>query len=528
MRAGPSPFYLGLFIFFLVTSLLGCRAESGTAAGEEGVIAAELRSHVDYLASDDLAGRETGTPGIRKAEEYIAGEFRSYGLSPLPGQREMYHDVTLYRWGYDMEKTSLAFDLGEGFSELVAAMDFTPFPFSDAGQIEAGIVFAGYGITAPEYEYDDYSELDVEGKFVLLLRHEPNEADPQSVFNGTYHTRHALFRTKAVNARNHGAAGMILATDPLNHLTVEDLRFPDVYGLDPSEGGDQQGDDGRSSSGPDGESAGSIARGSSFLAVHVSQPVGEKIVGAAGRRMAELQRAVDRGTRPSKLAVRPGTARINIAHTEAAVIEARNVAGFLEGADAELKEQWIVVGGHHDHLGSYPGPGDTIYNGADDNASGVSGVLELAEAFSSLSERPARSMVFITFTGEEKGFLGSRAVLEDGVLPADRISFMMNLDMIGRGNNGLEIYGDGFTSSLRGIIGRTEGDIATKGAGTSSASDHVPFRQRRIPFLSFFTGDHENYHRPGDHGDRLDYSNMEAIVRLAYRILMELAAGSAE
>jgi hypothetical protein len=476
-------------------------------AGDDGIRAAELWRHVSYLASDSLAGRETGRPGVRKAERYIAREFKRVGLSPLPGREDYWVDFTLYRSGYAADGTSLAIDLGGRSKHGRAGIDFRPFPFSDEGVVEAPVVFVGYGITAPEHAYDDYGGIDVAGKIVLMLRHEPGEADPDSSFDGAASSRHARFTTKAGNAREHGAVGMLLVTDPLHHGPDEDLRLDGALSLTRPEE-------------PNSETDATSAE--PFLAVHVGQQLASKIAASAGHTLETLQRAVDGGAPAADFAMDGVRARIAVERSASTVaVPARNVAGFLEGRDPEMKDEWIVIGAHHDHLGGHPGGGDTVYNGADDNASGTAGVLALARAFAARPTGPRRSMAFVTFSGEEKGLLGSRALVEQRLISLDRIAFMLNLDMIGRNpDRSVQLYGDGYGRGVREIVDAANREIElpidVAGARYAGNSDHDAFFEEGIPFLFFFTGVHDDYHQLGDHADKLDYDRMETIVRLTY------------
>jgi hypothetical protein len=213
-------------------------------------------------------------------------------------------------------------------------------------------------------------------------------------------------------------------------------------------------------------------------------------------------------------------------------VQARNVVAYLEGSDPDLKDELVVIGGHHDHIGGFDGKGDTVFNGADDNASGTSGVLELAHAFASLPERPARSLVFATFSAEEKGLLGSRALVKGDALPIEDTVFMLNLDMIGRNSDErLMIYGDGFARDLRARVERANDGIALDlefaGTGYAGNSDHDPFYREDVPFLFFFTGEHEDYHQLGDHHDKLNYGRMQSILRVAFRLLGDIAGADA-
>jgi len=503
----PNGIALGLALFWGL-----CGSGSGEPrSGPSGIDAGDLRRHVEYLASDKLAGRETGTPSIGTAEEYVAAAFAATGLQPLPGRDTYFIDFTLYRSGFDIASTSMSLSAAGESGDGIAGHDFRPFDFSDEGALEAPVVFAGYGITAPDRGYDDYAGLDVTGKLVLVFRHTPGESDPDRSFDDAGSDRHATFKGKADNAREHGAAGMLLVTDPLNHPPGDDLRLGGSLRLEPP-------DEGRSE--PAGEP---------FLAIQISGDAARMLVSGSGLALEDLQRAVDGGRRPSDLPLGEARARIAIRRSEGAEeVAARDVAALLQGSDPTLANEWIVVGGHHDHVGAFGGEGDTVFNGADDNASGVAGVLELARAFASLPRKPRRSLMFVTFSGEEKGLLGSRALVTRELIPLDNVAFMLNLDMIGRNpERAVKIYGDGYVRGLRGIIELAnegpEVDLDLAGAAYMGNSDHDPFHDRDIPFAFFFTGTHEDYHQLGDHAAKLDYERMASIVRLAYGVVDRLA-----
>jgi len=459
----------------------------------------DMRRHVAFLAADELAGRETGEPSIAIAERYVATAFESYGLEPLPGH-EFTVPFALYRRGYDEEATGVR--VGE--RECRTGRDCKPFTFSGSGEQEAAVVFGGYGIHAPEQGWDDYAGLDVEGKIVLLMRHGPGEGNPEMAIEG----RHQQFAVKARVARKQGAVGMLLLTDPLNHDGSDDFRVGGRLTREPSPR--------RPPGGEDDDDA--------ILAVHISAEFASALVSDSGHSLEQLQAALNAGTRPADLPIGAPTARVTVAvNDEPEPVAARNVVGLLPGSDPVLRDEWVVVGAHHDHVGAYTGGGDTIFNGADDNASGVSGVLELAQAFAARENRPKRTLVFATFSGEEKGLLGSRALVEE-TLPLDKLVFMLNLDMIGR-NSGeqIRLFGDGYVRGLKPLVEEAwvdpSLDLAFAGDAHSANSDHDPFYREGVPFMFLFTGTHEDYHQIGDHASKLDYSRMRSITRLSYRVL---------
>ncbi len=509
-----------LLLFLPVLMLLGaCRP--GTGGGEsEGAVSGNaarlqpelarqdfqkiLSEHVGYLASDTLAGREAGSQGIAEAERYIADTFGSLGLSVVPGREDFFLDFTLYRGGYDPAATGLSVQIDGAAVEARPGVDFRPFDFSAVGEYSAELLFAGYGITAPEYGHDDYGGLETEDKIVLLLRHEPPSPVGSDYFQGADLTRHSLFLTKAENARAHGAAGMLLVTDPKSYTGSEDFRLQGPLALQPSAPGRYRGDR------------------QAIPALHISQSFAEKMLASSSLGLEELQERIDGGTEPFRFALAEMTVRVSVAVQQSAEeVQARNVAAFLQGTDPLLRDEWILVGAHHDHLGSFAGEGDTIFNGADDNASGAAGILALARILSEREPAPARSIVFATFSAEEQGLLGSRE-MASGQIPTDRIVLMLNLDMIGRNpERPLQIMGSAFSPDLRALVEEANREVELSfnftGGPEAAVSDYDPFYRQGIPFLFFFTGVHPDYHGTGDHADKLSYIRLADIVELAAR-----------
>lgn len=498
-------------MLLLWNTLVACAPKQAIAPpmGAEQLSADRLRAHVEHLSTDAFNGRDTGSPELARAAGYLADQLAACGLQPMPGDTDLFADYTLYRTGYDREQTRLS---TTKTTQVELGRDWRPFPFSDPGEISGDVVFAGYGITAPEHDYDDYAGLDVEGRIVLLLRYEPGETDPESPFDGLDSSEHATFMRKARNAIEHGAIGYLLVTGPLYHTDSDDLRLGGRLSLEP----------------PELEAG--VSEGPQFQAGQISRQVAEALVAGSGQTLAELQTAVDAGTPPSELSIGPVQATLSVAIAdEAEAVPERNVVAYLPGASAP--DELVVVGAHYDHIGGYVGEGDTIFNGADDNASGTAGMLELACAFGSRAARPARSMVFMGYSGEEKGLLGSQAwVAEHG---ADDVVFMLNLDMIGRNpEEPIAVVGDGYGTGVDALVMKAVGQsglqsVTLGGTDYAGNSDHDAFYREDVPFLFFFAGLHEDYHQVGDHADKLAYERMFQIVQTGYHLLEPIADGQA-
>jgi hypothetical protein len=463
-----------------------------------------LSKHVSYLASDALDGREVGSMGINEAENYIAETFESFGLTPLPGREDYFLEFLLYRGGFDPEATTLAIRIGGTTIEGLPGVDFRPFDFSATGSYQGELVFAGYGITAPEYGYDDYAGLETEGKIVLLLRHEPQSPVGSDYFQGADLTRHSLLLNKAKNAQVHGALGMLLITDPKSSTAAEDFRLEGPMALQRDVVSRNRADQ------------------QPLPAIHIAQSFAEKMLEGSDLDLQELQERLDRVNGTSELHHRK-FGEMNV-HLEVAMeqsaeeVQARNVAAFLPGSDPILKDQWILIGAHHDHLGSFSGEGDTVFNGADDNASGTAGVLALAWMLSKLDPPPARSVVFTTFSAEERGLLGSREMVSTQV-QTDNIVLMINLDMIGRNpDQPLRVMGSGSSPEVRRLTEAANRELQLSLSFSdipgAAVSDHDPFHRQGIPFLFFFTGMHDDYHGTDDESERISYSRLAEVVEL--------------
>jgi len=545
------------------TLLLGCGSTSSTETtikpidttqpptpvaktGIATINTPDLKGHVEKLASDEYRGRGTNEIGARLAADYLAAELAKYGLKTLPG-RNYKIDYTLHAGGFDPASNKASMTTAGATHSLKPGADYAPFAFSADGTVKAPVVFAGYGITAPKLKHDDYKGLDVKGKIVLVLRHYPNEQNKKSAFR---RSRHSFFTTKAAVAAKHGAVGMLLVTDPRHHKEADDLRMSGRLRLPPkakkpAAKKPTAKKPGAKKPGAKKPAMSRRARRRARLrammrrrmpripAIRLSREAAQKLVAGAGQDLLKMQIAIDGGTAVNSFALKGVVADITVgARKKPQPVVAQNLVGIVEGSDPKLKHEYVVIGGHYDHLGAYSGHGDTIYNGADDNASGTAGVLALARAFASLPVKPKRSLAFMWFSGEEHGLLGSRALIEQNIIPRDKIAFMLNLDMIGRNpKKPIEIVGDGYASGLRKIVeaANAEDKLPIEFGGTNYAgnSDHHPFFMKSIPVMFFFTGLHKDYHQLSDHADKVEYQRMTKLVRVAYNVVERIAGADA-
>jgi Peptidase family M28/PDZ domain/PA domain len=457
---------------------------------------------VKFLASQGMRGRATGSPELEKAAAFIAGDFRQFGIQPADGRNYLQpFDVTTSATPGKNNRFTVTDD-GKP-ARLEFGRDFTPLDFSHSGRFSGSVIFAGYGITAPEYHYDDYAGLDVKGKIVLILRHEPQEMDEHSVFAGRALTRHAEFASKASNAKMHGAAAVILINDLPNHPGHADKL--DVFGA--SEGPDDAG----------------------IPFVQLTDAAAEHWFQEAGKPLDGLVHSIDRDLQPESFTF-PTSLQIDASvDLERLVKTVHNVAAYLPGTTAE----YVIVGAHYDHLGlggQYslaPSMTGTVHPGADDNASGTAGVLELARWFAVQPKRK-RGILFLTFAGEEMGLLGSEYWAGHPQLPLANAVAMINMDMIGRLRDG-KLYVGGLTTgtTFRAMLDRLTAAIPALHVDYSEgpeeeSSDHASFLAKGIPSLFFFSGLHSDYHKPGDTWEKINAPGAAEVLQLAGETVEEL------
>lgn len=466
----------------------------------------EMQAALTYLASDELEGRGLNTNGINLAASYIAGNFHGSGLKPLPGQRDYFQsfDVTT------SEGLSPDSYLRAGESAYKPNADFSAAPLSGAGEFSGPVVFAGYGVTTGEKEraYDDYAGLDVKGKIVLIFRFEPADDQGTSrLTNGTW-SEHAHLSNKIHNAVAHGAAGVIMLNPPTSKA-VDALLSLDEHSM------------------------GGVA---AIPFIQVKETVGAELLKRGGVADAKaLETSIDTDFKPHSQAL-AGVSIAGKVVIKRTVRTPKNVIGYLPGVGPHADE-YIVIGAHYDHLGrGEPGTlslfSKEVHHGADDNGSGTTTVIELAHlmAESSRTQPLPRSVIFMCFSGEERGLLGSQYFVSHPLVPLDKIVAMLNLDMVGRlRGESLDVGPSGIGKDLDALLKKAdEGSLLKlkpmgRFAMAQWASDHTSFALKKIPVLFFFTGLHADYHRPTDTSDKINYQGMAQIAELSERVIRGLA-----
>lgn len=486
-------------------SPLVCLAEDGkaAAAAKRADSEARLYSDISYLASDDLKGRSAETAGLKLAGEFIAQRFKELGLQTdlFDGAPFQFFELngspaaTPEKNRLDIVKpdgTRIGVELGE---------QYQPQSIGSNSPFDAPIVFAGYGITANDgtIQYDDYADVDVKGKVVLVIRKEPQGNDPNSVFNGSEPSTYAFFTSKEANAAKHGAAALLMFNDA-------DSESQSPGSLLPISG------------------TGNAPAGDKIPTLFVRRALVESWLADYGKSLAEIEAGIDKDLKPRSFEMTGWKAE---GETEIVRrnIPSMNVLGYLPG-NGSLADELVIVGAHFDHVGMggagslAPGTYE-IHNGADDNASGTVGMLEVAKILTDRfrqqpDETPRRSVLFMAFSAEELGLIGSEYYVNHPRFELDKTVAMLNLDMVGRvSNNLMTVYGTGTAREFDALlteaneIGQFEIKRQPEGVGPS---DHQSFFMKGIPVYHFFSGFHPDYHRPSDDFDKI---NVNGIARTA-------------
>ncbi|MBN1479468.1 M20/M25/M40 family metallo-hydrolase [candidate division KSB1 bacterium] len=455
----------------------------------------ELEAHLEFLASDALKGRLPGTLEDQRAAQYIKEEITARNVELL-GQD-----------GFQTFEIVSSIESGESNSAnlngepLVFNQDYAPYSFSENGSLTAPIVFAGYGfhINTDSLTWLDYDNLDVAGKWVLILRGDPELNEPNSHF-----APYSTLRKKVFVAKDFGVAGVIFVSggifddkDELPELIINDSH---------------------------------ISVG--IPVIHLKKHKADRLLAAKNITVDSLETWLNSEQRPRSFPLETTCdATVSIQKVKKPT---QNVLAVLPGSDPALKDEYIVLGAHYDHLG-LGGPGtssrrpDTlaIHNGADDNASGITAILEIFEKFVAEHKNLRRSILFIAFGAEEMGTLGSRYFVEHPLVDLAQIKFMFNFDMVGRlESNALTLYGTGTAIGLEDILktyAKRYGFELTMSPEGLGPSDHAPFYAADIPVLMFFTGLHDDYHTPDDDAYKINYQGEKRVADFAYDVIFDIA-----
>lgn len=514
---------------FLLPLLCLCAAGQNYEKAFAELSETRLRADLTFLTSEPLQGRLSLERGSEVSIQWLVSEFTKAGLKPA-ANGSFLQSVPLTDFRVDREKSGLTITrngVAKSYRSPEAGVSF-PKP----GRIKGPIVFAGFGITAPELNYDDYAGLDVKGKVVLIFDHEPQESDPNSIFSGKGNTRYAGTYVKVLTAQQHGAVAVLLMPEPnRNHPSNEERRARIPGSAQRNARLPQQTLENSSLQIP---------------LITIAEALGKDLVAATGQTANAIHTAIDRDLKP-RSALLPGiTADIDIVNTQTKLAETFNVVGLLEGSD--LKDETIIISAHHDHDGPAFNLG-AQFPGADDNGSGTVGVVALAHAFMKAGVKPRRSILFAIFGAEERGLLGSYHYADHPLRPLAGTKAVINFDMIGRDekpstqtdglitiapdtSNEMNLVGAYYSPDYAKAVEKANEFVGLRlnnkwdmepALNVFFRSDQYPFVLKDIPALWWFTGFHPDYHQVTDSVELINFPKMGKILQLAYRTTWDFA-----
>ncbi len=521
-----------------LAAILAAAQTPAAAPGNDSILPADLEADVRFLAGDDMQGRQTGTPGNRQAAAFISSRFARLGLAgPGPaGAHDQPFDLTTTRLG----ATNTLEVTGVDATEPALGTTFYPDPASATGTAAGGVVFVGFGIADTRHRHDDYRSAALDGKVALMLNHEPGEFDPDSRFDGQMPSEAARTVRKIRAAQDAGAVAVLVAPDLHNHAGQ---RGPagSMQSVWPSR--------------PRREPRYQLASWVQAIRIPVMQISGDLAAAIVERAGYSFQALAALAEEPGGIAAIPLPGpRVQLTATVVReTVPNRNVVGVIEGADPRRRDEWILISAHLDHVGT---DGSQVFNGADDNASGVAGLIEIAEAYHTAATdgfRPPRSILLAAWNSEEQGLLGAWAYTEAPLHPLAQTVAVLNMDMIGRdeevpasggarfrglspqtaetNRNAVNLLGYSRSPDLRRAIERANGFTRLRlrfryddnASDLLRRSDQWPFLYLGVPAMFVHTGLHPDYHTERDRPDLLNYEKMARIVRLVHQVSWNLA-----
>lgn len=523
---------------FLALFLMTLSYSQGLIAQEEGLNAIniqDLQGHLYFLSSDELDGRATADPSIHTAARYLAGELKKLGFNAVDGDKDYYQYYTMIKNEFVWDSCMITMDHG-GETATINEESFYFFPYPQENiNITGEVVFAGYGISLPGEEFDEYSGIDVTDKIVVVMDGAPLDEEGNSRIEDVSISGYYRFFYKLMTAQSAGAKAVIYVYPP-NSKYDNLLDEQPGFGSFLSESIKMEGDD------ESGQM--NVIPGVTTKLIMTGREVAEHLLEGTGKTLADLQNKIDRELKPGSFLIPDKKVTIQ-ARVEESCLEVPNIIGYLEGSDPEYKHEVVVYSAHFDHLGSRSS--EQIFNGADDNASGSTALLELAEAYTMLRQKPKRSILFLWVSGEEIGLFGSRFYSNNPVIPLENTLVDINLDMVGRvktdADTGSSVFmtdretvfviGGHQSTGLREINNKvfekmrltpdySLGDLEHPDR-LYYRSDHFNFARNDVPALFFTTGLHADYHTIRDTYDRIDFEKFLAVTRLAFMVGYEVA-----
>ena len=480
-----------------------------------------------FLASPSMKGRSNGEPELEIAVNYLASQARLLGLKPANGTSYL-QPYTIMKKFIDPEKSSITVFQSDNDSVLIKEPMIQLFPEGASDfEIEGEVVFAGYGIKADKYKYNDLENISPEGKILLFMTRSPlSEDGTKYLFKEEIWSSFMSIQAKLTNLLFSRAKAILIVSDPKSGFSSVEQQYPGIA------------NELKSSKYLKGSKPLIIDMPAMPRIIFVHRSVADELLKGTGHTLDELQKNIDLNLKPQSFLIPEKRLKITEASKTGEEI-LYNVAAWIEGSDPVLRKEIVVFSGHADHIGE---EGNRINPGADDNASGCAAILEIAQAFQSLEKKPLRSLLFLWVTGEEIGLFGSQSYVENPLFPLENTVADLNIDMIGRvkgiadttdetpmtgkirvfvitGNQSRDLVEIADDADKKSPI---DLDYSLSGRNNPlqlfSRSDHYNFVKKDIPVLFFTTGLHSDYHKPGDTIDKIDFEKMEQIAKMVYEI----------
>ena len=523
----------GFLFAILITSSLYSQKR-----GLESINRHDLKMHLQFLASDELKGRETGEPGLQIAARYLAVQAEQMGLQPVDPDRDYMQPYEIAEKSYDREKSMITITGADG--RVTVNNDpfyMLPAPAGDQTTLEGEVVFAGYGIRDEEHGYNDFENIDIQDKIVLFMNRAPlNEEGTETRFDNDKWSGMQSFQYKMSYIFSQHPKAVMMVMDPRSGMnSIEDVN-PAIAGYLS-----------RSRTLKTEEEESMTGSGSQPGIVLIHRNVADQLLATAGKNLKELQLEIDRNFAPHSFYMEGTGLKIQLVIKSSDLV-VNNVFGMIEGSDPVLKDEVVIYMAHYDHLGT-DGMGG-VFNGADDNGSGTVALLEIADAFMMEKKAPKRSIGILWVSGEEIGLFGSQYFADHPLIPRERIAAVINLDMVGRTRmredelstrSGLTIQAGDSVKVLGGLQSKVLMDINKQSLEEAGLignykynnltdpnryffrSDHYSFARKDIPVLAYSTGTHRDYHLVSDAEEAIDYDKYLKVTRLCYTVGFNVA-----
>jgi hypothetical protein len=510
--------------FLLIASLSHAQKRP---SGADLITSSDLESHVSFLASPLLKGRENGQPGLQIAEQYILSQTKILGLKPASGSGYL-QPYSIIRTTMDPEKTMVEILSNNNVTSTIKEPIFQLLPTGPSDfTLDGEVLFAGYGLKQDKYGYNDMENINAEGKILMIMSGAPTSEDGKKyLFEGVNWASFMSVQAKLTLLMFSKAKAIIIVTDPKSGSKSFDEQFPGISGQL------------NTTSSLKGSKAPNLQMPGLPKILYVHRSVADALLDGSGYTLDELQKKIDSGPKPFSFIIPGKELRITeVSLTEE--ITLNNVAGYIEGSDPALKNEFIIYSAHYDHVGV---SGKVINYGADDNASGSAALLSIAKAFQGLDKKPLRSVMFLWVSGEEIGLYGSHTYVSNPLVPLKNTLVNLNVDMIGRikgvadstadnpmtGPNHVFVITGNQSKELLSVAKEVDNgtildfDYSLSGRDHPlqlfSRSDHFNFVKKDIPVLFFSTGLHTDYHTPGDVAEKINFDKMELITKSLYQI----------